>query len=515
MERFHSIAILVLLLVTAPAGAQTSVNDARQGLAAGDFATVESIIGGLSETALETRDFSELRDFYGALFVTANSDRFAQQGAWLAAYPDSPFAAAALAWTHFHRADLYRGTQFVGRTSREAMAAHREELFLSKDMVRRALSEDPNFVPALDLSIVLAQYLGGQAMVPAIVDHALDVAPDRHTLTLGLAALSPMWGGGFGEQLSLCKDAIDRLAEFDEEACLIYITFGSRHGGELRQRALAALEQSDDDFLDFARANAYLNEWREKPEAAEESMRILMATLGPNVSIDHFDSSLRTIAFLFKQPFFEIEAEEALLETLRERLPDDPQNYRILGRILTSMFDLVRPGDGPDQMEEANELWRAMLVHGAYLPETWRAGERLEGYQGNSARPALIGPYKVNQIYYSNHSPAELGSYLVYLRQMHKLASESDPLPPWATLSDLGDGVVLCPMFRAQRLYEHICDYRPDDPGCDGSAWNTEDTMGVKRIMTSADACAWERTAPIEELAFEPVPVSHFLSGDL
>lgn len=510
MLRFILSLLASFFIAAVSATGQTPVDLARQAIDTGDFVSLETLLEGQTKSARETRDFTGLRNLYATLFETANSKRLARQEAWLAEIPDSPYAATALGWSHMRLAERARGVAAVRFTSGEAFAAHRKERALAQAMVDRALKNDPGFVPALDLALVLAMYGGGQAAVPNLVEQTLAVAPDTHAVVLGLRALMPRWGGSLEQQLALCETAKATLPGFDDDICLIYLAFTDDLGEGMRKRALVALETRDEPFLDFARADAYRKEWRGRPEAAESAMAHLMKLIRPGADFDRLASQTRLVANIFKDPFFEMEAEDALRVALRETLRDSPEDYRLLGRMLDEILDEGRPGAPAERADEARALWKKMLVLGSHDPGVWAAGVRLEGYLGNWARPAVTGPYFVNDIYYSNHDPNSLTDYLVTLFRLHEMAQRPESLPVGTTPDALDDEHLLCPMFRAQRLYEAVCAAWPDDLGCNSAGADANVPDEVRRLMSKTATCLRERTAPVEELLFQPVPVAHF-----
>ena len=48
--------------------------------------------------------------------------------------------------------------------------------------------------------------------------------------------------------------------------------------------------------------------------------------------------------------------------------------------------------------------------------------------------------------------------------------------------------------------------------GCNITGWGTEGAVVAMDMMEDATDCEWERTAPIQELAYAPVPVERFLT---
>lgn len=71
--------------------------------------------------------------------------------------------------------------------------------------------------------------------------------------------------------------------------------------------------------------------------------------------------------------------------------------------------------------------------------------------------------------------------------------------------------VMRCPMFRVSRLHDAICAGNPEASGCTIGGWGSDFPTRARRLMQQETTCEWERTAPLEELVFTPVPVEDFL----
>lgn len=509
--RFFAVIVLLSGGVAANARADGLIDTVRAGLQAEDFAALEAVLGAAHQDALAQRDFSALRTLYSILFVTAHKERLARLEAWHTTYPASPYAAGALAWSHIHRAYLLRGTGSSGTTAPEAQQAFYEELMLGKSMADAALENAPDFLPAVDAAIELRRTHVDDGPVWPLVERALDVAPDRHAMLRAFGALNVDWGHDLNESLKLCADLSDKVPGYDTELCLIDVVFENRLRGEIRKAAVEVLETRDEPFLDDIRLNVYLNEWQGRAEAAEQAKRLHKATLGPQVNIEIYQSRLQRLVAVFDLPFYGIEAQDALVATLAERVADNPQNYRVRRVLAEEELLLLRRSDPDASIARAAAHWREMLALGAYQSATWELGAAIEGTRHSRFAVDRLMPYYTNQIYYANHDPWVLREVVValftnWMVANGELASEDKRLDK-AALND----AVLCPMFRTGRIYQAICEAYPGQQACQVGGWASDFPDRIRRLMRDATACEWERTAAVEDLLFVPVPVEAFL----
>lgn len=497
-----------------PIRADFSVDTVRSALDAENYAFLEKEYKSAFEDAAKTKNFKLLRLTYSKLFVTANDERRVKIEAWLAEYPNSPFAATALTWSHYYMAFLYRGEAWWGATSIEAREAFHQELVLAKEMSDLALLVSPNFPPALDAAILLNRTHIDRTPLKPLMDHAMDAAPDRHTLRLALAAEQPQWGGSVEAMIAICTEMADRLPKYDEDLCLIEAVFWYDLKGQIRAKALVALEGRDEDFLDYARLDAYSNEWRTRENAASEAMRILRASLDENleVSISGFQKKLWEALSTFQLPLFRIEMEDALIAFMRNRLKDNPQSYRIHDLLITDFLKRASYGDPTAKPDEALELWQDMLAYGRYQPRVWRLGYRVDANVHTWLNTERQRKYHVNEIYYGNHAPSRIREYMNSLFLLHQFATGEQKAPKdfkidAATLEEK----VHCPLFRTFRLYEAICQADPSAHGCHIGGAFSDTPDRVRMLMKNSDDCGWVRGAEIESLLFSPIPHETFL----
>lgn len=504
------LVVLCMLGTTAQAGALE--DEVRAALGAEDYAGLEVLLADAHAEALAARDFSSLRRLYGDLFVTANRERFATTETWLEAYPASPYAATALAWSHHHRSFLLRGERSLRATSREAIAAYKAERNAARALNDIALAETDDFMPALDLALLLLVDTPADSdAIKPLVAHALEIAPSRRSLQLARAALSFNWGGTLEDNIDLCVSLAQKVPGYDAELCLIELAFENKATGALREAALAALDTRDEPFLDYARLDAYLREWRGRPEAPEEAQRIHRASLDGNIDVPAFEQNLEQIVATFGLTFYWVEVRDAPLDVLRTRLADDPQNYRLAIALIEELLDRRSHDDPSVDMGEVVALWPDMLALGAHEPDVWRLGAVIAIEPTGWPAYDRQAPFYANRIYYSNHDAGSLKSYMNDLFNGWMIATGEVSTGKADVDTELLKDMVLCPLIRVGRLFDAACAANPGAAGCNVGGWGSDFPGRVRRLTKSETACEWERTADIKELMFAPVPVSEFL----
>lgn len=506
--------VTFLPLFSVPASAEISVDFVRDALAQDDYSGLEQEFTAAHQLALQERDFTQLRHVYSILFVTANQDRLSKAENWLELYPSSPYAATALAWSHHYRAYLLRGSAPFRYVSPEAGQAFHDELMRAKELTDHAMSVAMDFLPAVDASIALKRTHVDDGAIPPLVDHELNIAPDRHAVELGLFAAEMRWGGDWHESMSLCGFMADRAPDYDAELCMISVVFRNEMKGLFREKALEVLETRDEDFLDYARLDAYLNEWRHRDGAAEDAMRIHQESLGPSVGVTSYMEELQRISTTFQRPFYGLEAKEALIAVLRERLADNPQSLNILRVLIDDVLTGLRAGTTIYTVHDAQALWYEMLPLGAYRSDTWRLGGEIHQEASGGLAADSQRPFIENAIYYSNHSPFELAAYILHLFQGHLVSTGEISLAAGVDIDPktLGESV-RCPMFRATRLFKYICEVDSANPGCNIGGYGADFPDRIVSIMKRSQDCEFERISTIEKLLFTPIPAEHFLEA--
>lgn len=452
----------------------------------------------------------ELKSVYRELFDAADTQRFNEVKAWHEQTPDTPYSATALAMQYHTRGFLKRGANSSRLTSPEAFAAFREHIYLARTLTDAALDLDPDFFPALETSLRLSLVSPGHDSVFELTEKLLEQAPHREFLQLGIDSLSLRWGGSFAESIELCTELSDLVEGYDPAVCPIEVVFRNEMKGEAREHALKLLETRDEDFLDYARLMAYLREWRHLPNAAEESIRIHTEYVAKTKNMHRAGWYLSGLATVFKRPFYEMEAREAMRNRIRKLLKDDPENHSLAVFLIDDIirYEGAKHGALPEAMvDELTTLWPNMLALGEYDYMVWDAGRTIASLRNGFADIDAQQSFVTNSIYYSNHHPSLIKNQMGRFYSLWEIATGETDVDPSLNTENL-KAEILCPMVRVSRLYEAICQRDPSNTGCNVGGWDAIFPEHVRRITNNTKECSAEKDAPLQSLAFNPVTVS-------
>ena len=363
-----------------------------------------------------------------------------------------------------------------------------------------------DFLPAIDTLLRLRRSGANDHSVVLLVNRALDVAPGRYALLLGLEALDPSWGGSLAEIAGLCAGAASKIPDYSEDLCMIDTVFWLDLYGNLRFAALKLLEKHDEEFLGYARLDAYLNEWGDRPEAAREAMRIVRAQGGDTNAF-----TLSVIATQFGQTDFYDEMMVKAEQAQRVRLLHSPQDSNALLSLAEDLLQKDMRGDLQAAPAELLDLWRETLELSAYRGDVWLLGSHFDSAVNGFWDFERRKPFFENAVYYSNYRPWAFSEYMVFLGQLHDIATNPMiRLPDGIEFDDEKVGAATsCELVRALRFFQQACEIDPRDRG--GRTFGVVEVAIEKanKLMTQ-DSCEKERTAPLEDLAYKPVPVAHF-----
>ncbi|MEM9341471.1 MAG: hypothetical protein AAGA87_00350 [Pseudomonadota bacterium] len=163
-------------------------------LGSGDHRGLETTFSNLHAEARRTRDYSTLRHIYGELFQSPQRDRVRYAEDWWLAQPESLYANTAMAWVHHGRSFLYRDREVQSLVSEEGRRGFRREVEKATIALRRAHKADPDFPPALDAALLVAQTSGQVFGADPILDRLFEEAPDVFSLTRALNTYAMRWG---------------------------------------------------------------------------------------------------------------------------------------------------------------------------------------------------------------------------------------------------------------------------------------------------------------------------------
>lgn len=513
---------LMVLAVVAAFSSAVRADDAafnadtiRSLLDAGDHAALEAQFAAAHQAALKARDFTPLRVVYTTLFVTANHARLQQVERWQKAAPASAYAATARAWSHIERAFLLRGPYPVQDTAAEAFAAFHEEMMQAAGAVDTALGSAPDFAPALDASLSLKRVNIDRRDPSPQIETLLRIAPDHRTLWLALGTANPRWGGSVEQVMQICLRYAPRVPGYTPDLCMVEALLGLDIPGPMRAVALAKLEKLTEPQLDYLRLKAYLDEWRDRPEAASEAMRLHRQALAASVD---FNYTTGMIGFLFDQPDFVREMNLAQDKWAEKRLQDSPDNSDLLRERVRYGLDqwiakwAAMPSDArmPGPHDPALEaMWRRSLPLGQFQADTWDLGQVLTVARAGEPETAHIEKFWQNRVHYSNYALGPMLEHARDLLQRFYTASELRARPAKADQlrGDIAERALHCPLVRAARLLEHACEGSPEQPEC-----RATDLVPLRGARMGITDCPWESSAPPEELTYTPTPIDYFLT---
>ncbi len=501
---------LFTILWTSSATAETTIDDVLAALAEQEFSLLEERFAEASGDANEKGDYRPLRQLYFAVFEKANSERFAKTKAWQSAFPQSPFAATALAKVHLKRAFLLRGAMASRYTSPEAFDGFHSELREASRYIEVARRHTPEFVPALDAAVDLA--MTGHSGDPLVlVNRLIDAAPDYTSMQFAISALRTNWSGSLRDNIQLCVTMAHKVPDYDAELCLIEVAFANKAKGPLMDAAIEALANRDEPFLDYIRIKVYMTQWRYEPNALEEIQRIHRASLAWNFKPDEFMIRNGILQTTFNLPFFAAEMEEAAMQTLAKWLKVDPQNHRLANTYFRHSVrrSEMRYGEiSPELMQDLTDMWPDMLVLGRFSPDVWEVGRQIMAFRRGWHDVVAQLPFVRNRVYFSNHNPSVVRSHMSDLYSVWDVATGGSGSSLTAEQLAGAREEVECPLVRASRIYEAMCKADPRAIGCNIGGWGGIFPEHARRISKNSKKCSAGKDAGIEALVYTPVDIS-------
>ena len=118
-------------------------------------------------------------------------------------------------------------------------------------------------------------------------------------------------------------------------------------------------------------------------------------------------------------------------------------------------------------------------------------------------------PFLINSIVFSNHRPYYLSSFGTYklidlLHLLYGIQSSS------VVIRDLPESVeqvdaLVCPLVRVSRVMDEVCaTFGQGESQCMAHSWPVKHWQQVMSLAETENVCTAERTAPIEDLMYQP-----------
>lgn len=505
--------LLLFVAIGLAAPVQSSpVEEIRALAIAGEVAAVETRMAELHDTALETGEFDALRAVNAQVFGTTHPAVIAMLADWSAEYPESPYAQAGLAWNHYHRAFLLRGTEYVGRTPPQRMAAFREEIDRAVDAAIAAFERAPDYLPASDAMIVMSLHSRGRIDPAPVFEAAMAEWPNWRTLHNMIGTVRPQWGGSVEAVLQLCADYAEAVPDYDLDACAIEAVLTGTMPRDLQRIALNLLAERNEPWLDYLRLarRAVIVDMVRAGEADRVEAMIERALEKPTVNVEDAVTAADIVAEQSNRPFYPERIRDRAGELVDAQIAGDPYNPTLLLRriSLLGQTSAFRDKD-PEAVDHAWTLWTDALEYGELDPEVWEQG----GYLAMKGQPEITGhlayPYFANAAALDPFPVAYLGTLLDLTRGNYKRAElamrqgETSLAPgdrdPFDVMAELR-----CPLLRLTRLIEAYCELDRGEKAC-GSYFMSylEDVRDIPEIEA---VCVDIVRAPVEDLLLDPVP---------
>ena len=543
MFRILKISLIAILLAgSVPAQADTAdiaaTKDKLWGaVTEGDYASVEAILANAQLQYLAGEAGAEdMRALLG-LFYANNPDLIAFTEGWLEVYPKSAYAHTAQAWL-FHRMSWdIRGNGRARDIYPKAIADFRDMQRFAWVQATEAYDLDNRLLPASDAMIRLANSVGEQRRALKTLRGVMKTDPNMGTLRRSMGLTSGGWGfagATWDTAEEICK-RYGPMIDWDEgdpvTYCLLYAA-GTIHRGDHFEWAYDILATGEFPSLDYLRLNRSTrsDSTRAQAEFAREYLSRDDVT-----DVKHAREYDLNVApkhnFDFLGEAHQRRAREQALEAIK-RDPYNPELIKTLQNSITRMTPtetslMSKVIESPTH-EERIEYARRMLVASPYNAQHWRAyGQEL--YPQSAENALKDEGFRINAVVYSDHAPGYLMGYAFdkwrLLSALERLDTETQSavfqklddarkaksrkqIKEWQAVRenmDL-DRDLRCPMIRAHRLYELVCE-SSQDPECEPIPEQAEMIAIVRADVNRRRVCTGVIAAPAHELFYSPIPI--------
>ncbi|MEP1536930.1 MAG: DUF4034 domain-containing protein [Paracoccaceae bacterium] len=537
MRIFLKLCICLCVAIgTAVAAANKTEEQVFEYAVSGDFEALENVFSQAQERYLAKEiSADDMRDLMRPLQST-HPDVTRTLLSWVNADPESAFAHIALAWNIQVRAAQMRGPKARRSIHRDAYSEFNAQNQSAAKHARHAYKLDPDLIPASDAMITMPVYIQGMRDPLLTLRLIMQKHPNWGSLSRGLYAANPGWGGIPQDVQELC----DEFAPFVPPGNQINMTLRCYYFGwgkyYTRQAAKWLDETREDAALDSAldemRVRFIANPWiksRKTPEDIKFARSFIRNHPQP---WDYVDLARRWDRIAprnsSEDPYLSDEILGNGFVPALARLEKDPLNKTILDFLANAIEakrmepNRIELGTDPDLSQLNRMILERRLVAAPYTSQSWLdyAFELSGAY--DAADKAKADSAFTNAIYYSTNPATVLRSYLFQLnrrierwqhyavlqhapRQDHQIAERDYIL----TLDP--DADMFCPYLRAFRVYEFECAVAPAGVGnCtkgSGLRINDTDYGELAQEIANRPACAPLMEASYEELQFNQLPV--------
>ncbi len=516
--------LLFFLFLANPAVAQisdpyTSItkDELRKAIYAGEVRKVETAFRAAQAKFLRGEaNIDDLR-WLNEVFTTTHPDVISFTEAWLRRYPNSPYAHTAQAWINYKIGWIIRGEGIARKIYPDALTEfsrlHRD----AWDHALEAYEADPRYIPASDALMRLANSTHNQIKAYRVLHQAMQDNPDWGNLRRAVDTVQPGWGGTWEIAVRMCEQYgpmidsdIDMVLYCKAYADLQY--FGKNHGEWTRDIIRDNHFTNLDDLRLFYSTSYHAT----RAEAAFTYNYLTREGVTNSKYAIKFD---RYIALKYGYDFISEAHQRRARDNARKALEDDPYDPDLIKTMQKGIirFSLSEGGGAKSTLierlsrEEEIEYARRLLIIAPYDPRYY-SGYIQWGFEKTPEDFLKDEPFWNNAIVYSNHTPERINSYMnLKFTQLNivQLAATGEFGEEWQTLSETVDieGGIICPMLRAYRLFNSICETTTNS-GCEDIFQSLIDSYEIILAdATERNICISERITPGFELYYAPIPV--------
>ncbi|MCC6204540.1 MAG: hypothetical protein IT533_06080, partial [Hyphomicrobiales bacterium] len=448
-------------------------------------------------------------------FTKLRPETFELVDEWLKSHPDSPYAHTAKAWVDYSVSWQIRGERTARETYPAALSKFDELQQEAREHAELAYRNRPRLIAASDAVIKLAMTRRQTQRRDLVLREVMATDANAGTLERAVATVVRGWGGTWEEGAAMCDTYAQRVPDAVPNAatrCKLPLARGFKEQWDWMNETLATGNYPDFDYLrlDFILI----------PEASRDVAEIAYRVL----SDEKYDLSRHTtdydvLALKYGLPLMTETISRRRHAKAERELEQSPFSLAVLKMLGEPLLTSAEGDDGqltisvlerPTPQQVLDYARRAVQAS-PYSPDAWTDLHTFMAQDGKITNVSLSEPYRVNAIVYDNHSPARLSDYMLQkLFEYDAFQRVKAGTLPTESMS-MFDGIeeaddLICPVVRANRLLEGVCDalYRP---GCDLDPGMESAVAMLEEKAKAEDICLKERTRPLAELAFAPMPL--------
>lgn len=502
-----------------------------------DYAAVEAALANAQADYLKNSENREtIRALLGMFY--ANNPQLVQfTEGWLSAYPKSPFAHTAQAWLYHRVSWDIRGGGLARYIYPQARAEFRGLQIKAWEHAKEAYEADNALLPAADAVIRLAISNGQHRRGYKVLRQVMEKDPNMGTLRRGIGLTAPGWGPGgtWRKAENLCDHYGPMIEGHDTDPvtyCKIFALGTYHYDDETADWLRGMLMTGEYPDLEYL-----IMHWVTHSTATRAEAEFARAYLNREdvTDVKYAEEFDMNIALRYNFEFVgEAHMRRAQAEA-REALRRDPYNPDLIKTLQRLVMRTTRSEssyrstkvDGPTR-EERIEYARRMLIASPYKSTHWSDYGR-ELYPQSAENVLKDEPFKINAIVYSDHKPGQLLGYAFdkwrLLAALERLETETQStafqrldenrkanvrreIQQWLAVRETMDldEDLRCPMMRAYRLYEFICE-TSKDPECEPLAEQIEMLEIVRNNVNARRACVGVIASQPRDLFYSPIPV--------